>query len=175
MDTNLSHFIECPCCIAQSTLVIGHHSGVSSKINIHQLNLYPRMCTFDGKLVFHSSNNLISYDSPLMGRDATRTRSSCLGCGTPCESAYYKIYPWNVWKNGLLWDQNDLILAILTSNYITYIMKTPCIHIMSLIMIATQQWTQTHFQQCHFVLNFLACSSHCSVCSYQIRSKISAL
>ena len=42
-------------------------------INIHQLNLYPRMYTFDGKLVFHLSNNLISYGSPLKARDATRT------------------------------------------------------------------------------------------------------
>ena len=28
-------------------------------------------------------------------------------------------------KYGLLWDTNDLILAIWTSDYITYVMKTP--------------------------------------------------
>ena len=80
MDTNLPHFTECPRCIAQCTSVIGQHNGVSSKINIHQLNLNPRLCAFDGKLVFHSSDNLMSYDSPLKARDATRTPIVPLVC-----------------------------------------------------------------------------------------------
>ena len=28
------------------------------------------------------------------------------------------------------------------------------------LIIVAQQWRQTNFQKCHFVLNFLACSSH---------------
>ena len=61
--------------LLHSTVYVGYWTSqrVSFKIDIHQLNLYPRMCTFDGKLVFYSSNNLIWYDSPLKTRKATRT------------------------------------------------------------------------------------------------------
>ena len=70
VDTNLSHFTECPCCIAQSTWVIGHHSGVSSKINIHQLNSYPRMCTLMVSLYF--THQIILYGTIPRWRQGTQ-------------------------------------------------------------------------------------------------------
>ena len=70
VDTNLSYFTECPCCIAQSTWVIGHHSGVSSKINIHQLNVYPCMCTLMVSLYF--THQIISYGTIPRWRQGTQ-------------------------------------------------------------------------------------------------------
>ena len=102
VDTDLSHFTECSCCIAQSTWVIGQHSGVSSKINIHQLNLYPRMYTFDGKLVFHSLNNLISYGSPLKARDATRTPIVLVSVLLSPVKVHIIKYIHGMFENGLL-------------------------------------------------------------------------
>ena len=111
------------------------------------------VCALDGKLVFHSSNNLSSF-------------AMCLCCVAPCESGMF--------ENGLLWDTNDLILAIWTSDYITY--NENSIHPYYGFNHSDATLNTNQFSTMSFCFEFSCVFKRlCSVCSYQMRSKISAL